>query len=42
MRKLVGCDVDDMIAGLVMVGISKTKPKELRKRRIFDEVFKDL
>ena len=43
MRNLVGCGIDQLIAGLVMVGIPKSDPKERRVRRAFDgNVFRDL
>jgi hypothetical protein len=43
MRELVGCQRNDLIAGLIMVGISKAEPKEWRRRRVLDgNVFQDL
>ena len=44
MRELVGCQNDEFIAGLVMVGIPNVpEPKEWRRRRAFvGNVFKDL
>lgn len=44
MRELVGCQNDELIAGLVMIGIPKApEPKDWRRRRAFvGNVFKDL
>jgi nitroreductase len=43
MRELVGCQNNDLIAGLIMVGMPKLEPKQWRRRRLFeDNVFQDL
>lgn len=42
MRSLVGCEEDEAIAGLIMVGSPKLIPREWRRRRDFSDVLKDL
>lgn len=42
-RFLIGCKIDEAIAGLIMVGDAKIIPKEWRRRRAFEgDVFRKL
>ena len=41
-RKLIGCQSNDLVVGLVMVGIPKRIPKAWRKRRDFQDIVCDL
>lgn len=42
-RSLIGCEIDEAIAGLIMVGDAKIIPKEWRRRRAFEgDVFRKL